>query len=157
MTSTLRLAVLTVAIVPAVGWADSAEQILDETGVQGGLIIHVGCGDGKLTAALGAGDGYLVHGLDADPKNVAAARQHVKQLGLYGKVAIDSLLGPHLPYVDNLANLVVSEHAFKLPMHEIVRVLRPGGVAYVKQGDAWEKTVKPWPNEIDEWTHYLHG
>jgi len=146
MTSTLRLAVLIAATVPAVGWADSAEQILNETGMHGGLIIHVGCGDG-----------YLVHGLDADPENVAAARQHVKQLGLYGKVAIDTLSGPRLPYVDNLANLVVSEDPGKVPASEIMRVLRPGGVAYVKRGDAWNKTVKPWPVEIDEWTHYLHG
>lgn len=30
----------------------SAREILDATGVKGGLIVHVGCGDGKLTAAL---------------------------------------------------------------------------------------------------------
>jgi outer membrane protein assembly factor BamB len=50
-------------------------------------------------------------------------------------------------------------------MAEVMRVLAPGGVAYVKTGKpldgardrAWRKTVKPWPKEIDEWTHYLHG
>jgi len=36
-------------------------------------------------------------------------------------------------------------------------VLRPGGVAYVKEGGGWSKTVKPWPAEMDEWTHFLHG
>jgi outer membrane protein assembly factor BamB len=30
-------------------------------------------------------------------------------------------------------------------------------VAYVKGGGTWNKTVKPWPDETDEWTHYLHG
>ena len=34
--------------------ADAARQILQATGVRGGLIVHLGCGDGKLTAALRA-------------------------------------------------------------------------------------------------------
>lgn len=33
-----------------------AGRILAATGIQGGLIVHVGCGDGVLTAALGAGE-----------------------------------------------------------------------------------------------------
>ena len=33
-----------------------AQQILQDTGIQGGLIVHLGCGDGKLTAALHAND-----------------------------------------------------------------------------------------------------
>ncbi|MBM3889507.1 MAG: hypothetical protein FJ388_10315, partial [Verrucomicrobia bacterium] len=30
----------------------TASQILETAGIKGGLIVHVGCGDGKLTAAL---------------------------------------------------------------------------------------------------------
>jgi outer membrane protein assembly factor BamB len=26
-----------------------------------------------------------------------------------------------------------------------------------RRGGTWKKTVKPWPKEIDEWTHFLHG
>ena len=157
MSAKQRLAVLAVVCLPTVGWADSAEQILESTGVGGGLVVHVGCGDGTLTAALRPGDQYLVHGLDADPKNVAAARRHLKTLGIYGEVAVDTLRGSRLPYVDNLANLVVSEDLGKVTMGEVMRVLCPGGVAYVKDGGQWNKTVKPWPDEIDEWTHFLHG
>ena len=40
-----------------------AKQILAAAGVQSGLIVHLGCGDGRLTAALRAGDAYVVHGL----------------------------------------------------------------------------------------------
>ncbi|MHC4543909.1 MAG: hypothetical protein ACYSYL_05195, partial [Planctomycetota bacterium] len=43
-----------------------AKQILNATGVKGGLIVHIGCGDGKLTAALRANGSYIVHGLGAD-------------------------------------------------------------------------------------------
>ena len=50
-----------------------AKGIVQDTGVRGGLIVHIGCGDGKLTAALCANDSYVVHGLDADARNIAAA------------------------------------------------------------------------------------
>ena len=48
-----------------------ARQILEATGVRGGLIAHLGCGDGRLTSALGARDRYLVQGLDEDRQAVA--------------------------------------------------------------------------------------
>jgi outer membrane protein assembly factor BamB len=137
--------------------AAAAQQILDATGVKGGLIVHLGCGDGRLTAALGAGESYLVHGLDADPKNVEAARAHIRSLGLYGKVSVEARTGGGLPYIDNLVNLVViSDSGSQISEAEVMRVLAPGGVAYVKAGGQWSKTVKPRPKEIDEWTHYLH-
>ncbi|MCX5656573.1 MAG: hypothetical protein NTY65_18200 [Planctomycetota bacterium] len=62
-----------------------------------------------------------------------------------------------LPYADNLVNVVVAEDLGKTPMDEVMRVLAPLGVAYVKGADGkWAKTLKPWPKEIDEWTHWLH-
>ncbi|MHC4518665.1 MAG: outer membrane protein assembly factor BamB family protein, partial [Planctomycetota bacterium] len=134
-----------------------AREILEATGVKGGLIIHVGCGDGELTAALRVNDRYLVHGLDSDGRNVARARKHVQELGLYGPVSIDLLRDKRLPYTDNLVNVVVAEQAMGVPAEEVTRVLRPGGVAYVKQDGRWKKTVKAWPADIDEWTHFLHG
>lgn len=39
--------------------ATQARQILKETG---GLVVHVGCGDGKLTAALRASEAFVVQG-----------------------------------------------------------------------------------------------
>jgi len=50
-----------------------ARQILDAAGVEGGIVVHLGCGDGKLTAALHVNDSYLVHGLDTDPENIETA------------------------------------------------------------------------------------
>jgi len=133
-----------------------ARQILAATGVKGGLIVHVGCGDGRLTAALRANDSYLVHGLDPDAKNVQEARKHIQSLGLYGKVSADRCAGDRLPYVDNLVNLVVSEDPGEVATGEVMRVLAPNGVGYIKRNGKWAKTVKPRPKEIDEWTHYLH-
>jgi outer membrane protein assembly factor BamB len=154
------LIILAAAVASAgdIAAATAAHQILDVAGVKGGLVVHLGCGDGKLTAALHANDRYLVHGLDAHAKNVDAARSHIQSLGLYGKVSVQQCAGERLPYVDNLVNLAVIEEFGRIPMAEILRVLAPNGVAYAKGADnRWTKTVKPRPKAIDEWTHFLHG
>ncbi len=176
-TVVLVLALVVAPCVPNVKQRSSSEreqavQILDASGVKGGLIVHIGCGDGRLTAALRANDSYLVHGLDADAKNIEKARKNIRSLTppllpqgrgqrgaglkLYGKVSVDHLRGNRLPYIDNLVNLVVSENLGKVSMNEVMRVLAPNGVAYIKKAGKWTKRVKPRPKEIDEWTHYLH-
>jgi len=136
--------------------ADDAARILEAAGIRGGLIVHLGCRDGRLTAALRVNGAYLVHGLDSSAENVAKARKHVRSVGLYGPVSVDQLHGDRLPYVDNLVNLLVAEGLGDVPMAEVLRVLCPNGVAYVGRDGRWTKTVKPHPKEIDEWTHYLH-
>ena len=133
-----------------------AGQILKATGVEGGLVVHLGCGQGGLTAALHANDRYLVHGLDTDAKNVREAVNYIKSLGIYGKVSVGRLGDGRLPYVDNLVNLVVSENLGGVSMKEVMRVLAPGGLAYIHKDGNWIKTIKPRPDDIDEWTHFLH-
>ena len=157
--STLVISILLVSRIsaaPAQSVESEARAILEATGVKGGLVVHVGCGAGALTAALGADKAYLVHGLDADAAHVRAARERIASLGLYGRVSADRLEGKRLPYIDNLVNLVVSEDLGAIPQSEVLRVLCPNGVAYLKQGGAWVKRVKPRPEQLDEWTHYLH-
>ena len=134
-----------------------AREILDAAGVRGGLVVHLGSGDGKLTAALRQGAGYQVHGLDTDGEEVAAARRHVQSLGIYGEVTVDRLDGDRLPYIDNLVNLLVAEDLGGVSMEEVLRVLVPNGVAYTRNAGKWKKTIKPRPGDIDEWTHFMHG
>ena len=145
------------AVGNARGGDASAEEILKATGVTGGLVVHIHCGDGKLTAALRAGESYVVHGLTTDLTKVAGIRESIRKAGLNGPVAVDAFDGKHLPYAENLVNLLVSENLSNVSMDEIMRTLAPRGVAYVKTGGAWKKTVKPVPDNIDDWPHYLHG
>ncbi len=201
-----RHAFLSLWVVTVAAWAGAAgpdqegtaeaQQILAMSGVRGGLIVHLGCGDGRLTAALweaashepptpavaglrrpreggprAASDAapklgarssklvapFLVQGLEADAGKVTAARQHIRALGLYGRVSVLRFDGTRLPYADNLANLVVVESPGQVPMAEVTRVLAPGGVACVKAAAGWEKRAKTRPDDIDDWTHYLHG
>ncbi|MGD8238200.1 MAG: PQQ-binding-like beta-propeller repeat protein [Armatimonadota bacterium] len=134
-----------------------AREIMDATGVKGGLVVHVGCGDGRLTAALCVNGSYLVHGVDADAGNVEQAREHIRSLGLYGKVSVEQWVGSSLPYGDGVVNLLVSERLGRVRMADVLRVLAPEGVAYIENGRRWNRTVKPRPKEMDEWTHWLHG
>ena len=131
--------------------ATSADDILSASGVKGGLIVQIGCGDGTLTAALG-GKAVVVQGLDTDPANVAKAREHIRSRNLGGTVSADVFDGQHLPYVDSLVNLIVADDLGQVPMPEVMRALCPGGVALI----GGTKTVKPQPAETDDWTHYLH-
>ena len=68
-TLTLVLILLGISAAPA----DEARTILDGAGVKGGFIVHLGCGDGDLTAALRAGEGFQVHGLDRNARKVESA------------------------------------------------------------------------------------
>lgn len=133
-----------------------AGEILRATGIKGGLVVHLGCGDGKLTAALRASEAFTVHGLERDPAKVRKAREYLHRQGLYGPVSVERLQAAALPYADNLVNLVVAEDRGRVPMDEVMRVLVPSGVAYVKQAGRWRKAVKPRPDDIDEWSHFLH-
>jgi len=139
-------------LMPVFTQAASLPEEVRHSGVKGGLVVHLGCDDGRLTTALRASDAYLVQGLDADPAQVAKAREHIQSTGLYGKVSARRWEDKWLPYADNLVNLLVADELGGVPMEEIIRVLAPRGVAMI----GGEKIVKPWPDEIDEWTHYLY-
>jgi len=138
---------------------DQAKRLLDTAGVKGGLIVHLGCGDGRLTAALGESDRFVVHGLDDNEDAITEARRHISAEGVYGRTSVRRFSGKRLPYVDNLVNLVVASGECQVADAEIARVLAPGGVALTldPQLSTLDSYRKPWPAEIDEWTHFLHG
>jgi len=134
----------------------AANDIAQSLNLKGGFVVHLGCGDGEQTLSLRPNGRFLVHGLDANPTNVAKARATIKAAGLYGAVSIDRLAGNRLPYIDGMVNLLVSENLGGVPMAEVMRVLAPEGIAYLKNNGEWKATTKPRPKDIDEWTHYLH-
>ncbi len=154
-----RVAVTTVLlsgmILSGASAAETAADLVRDSSIRGGLIVHAGGGDPAFTAALRVNDRYIVQGLETDPARVAAARVRLRAAGVYGPVSVDRWDGKQLPYIDNLVNLLVAETT--VPPDEILRVLAPGGVACTKKDGDWTKTVKPRPEDLDDWTHYLHG
>lgn len=136
--------------------ATEAARILKVTGVRGGLAVQIGCGDGNLTAALRANASWQVHGLDRDPAKVAAIRESLLAAHRYGDAAVDVLTGTSLPYIDGMVNLLISENPDGVSREEMLRVLVPQGVAYVKENGTWQKITKPKAAGLDDWTHYYY-
>jgi outer membrane protein assembly factor BamB len=137
--------------------ADQAQNIIRKSGVKGGLIVHLDCGDGILTEALQINKSYLVQGLDRAIENVQKARQYILSREQYGSVSVDQLTSNYLPYEDNLVNLIVAEDLGDISKDEVMRVLTPNGVLLTKGLFGWEKSVKPQPAGIDEWNQYLYN
>jgi len=146
---------------PAAGQFDEVEQLSE---VYGGLCVQLG-GNVELTVRLASDEGFealqeerfLVHRLDNDSERVDGDRQFLESKGLYGPVSLEHWTSKKLPYADNLVNCVVAEDLMEIPQKEIMRVLCPNGIAYLKRDDTYERLVKPRPAEMDEWTHQWHG
>ncbi|MEF8788425.1 MAG: PQQ-binding-like beta-propeller repeat protein, partial [Planctomycetota bacterium] len=147
------------AALPAEGGSGArsrAQKILQQAGARGGLVVHVGCSDGRLTAALRANDSYVVQGLDKDADDVQKTRELLAERGLYGEASAVQWRGQHLPYVNNLVDvLVISAEADEVPEREMMRVLSPRGTAFIQRQDGWTRKTKPRPGNVDDWTHAL--
>ncbi len=139
----------------------SVERVLGASGIHRGLAVQVGCGDGGLLAALGAHEGLLVQGVDTDAAVVRKTRKYLRSRGLCGRVSAAVFDGKRLPYADNLVNLLVSCGPTSVDEEESLRVLRPGGVCVTldpaNEGAILETRRKAWPEDLDEWNHFLHG
>jgi outer membrane protein assembly factor BamB len=143
----------------AIEWtrADDAATIVRESGIRGGLVVHAGCGDGARTMGLRVDDKCLVQGLETDGLLVDRGQRRLLEEGQLGPVSIRHWNGGRLPYAGNLVNLLIVERGIEVPNEEILRSLAPGGVARLGRDGGWETLTKPWPTDIDEWTHFLHG
>ena len=139
----------------------SAEAIRRATGIEAGLAVHVGCGGGDVAMQL-AGDGrMLVQGLTLDKAAVDGLRERAAETGLGGLVTFDARADyASLPYNDNLVTLLIADLdalAIKAPARdEIMRVLSPFGVAYLRTSGTWQTIRKALPETMGEWTHHDH-
>ncbi len=132
-------------------------ELLKESGLVGGLVVHVGCRAGERTAALASGENLIIQGLGSDIAEIDQARQYARELDLDGRLSFRHWEGGHLPYSDNLVNIIFWDRpGLVTEMTEIMRVLAPNGAAYINHGNEWEKVTKPWPDDIDQWPHYRY-
>lgn len=103
---------------------------------------------------------YLVLAMDADPANVAKAREAAAAAGLLGRALyVEQGTADRIPVVDHFVDLLVLGHRTEKDLtealaKEIDRVLTPiRGQAVLA-----DKTIrKPEPEGSDWWTHSLHG
>lgn len=145
--------------------ATMAQAVFVASGVKAGLCLHLGCGrpdSAGLTAALAEGSSMPVHGLAFDDAAVGRARAAIEARGVPGRAMVEKWTGKFLPYLPDLARLVVVEDmaaltAQGIAREEVMRVLAPAGVLCLKEGGKWTATTKPRPAEMDEWTHPHHA
>ena len=160
-----------------VAHARSARDIVEQSGVKGGLVVHVGCGNGQLTAGLWVNDRYIVHGLDSDAADIENARKQIGRYNQNGTVSVYRCDSGLLPYAENVVNLLIVEKGESVGAEEIHRVLAPLGCAMLAktvtnqniaenlkklgfvtgEKSGWVVCRKLWPEGIDEWSHWLHG
>ncbi len=133
--------------------AEGLREQLAAAGVQGGLVVHLDCGDGQRTDQLLLSDRFLVQGLARSADDVMRGRKYLTSLGLGRRVTVRQYNGVDLPYADNLVTAIVAEGPTDVTGEELLRVLAPHGVALING----ERLTKPWPADIDQWTHFLHG
>jgi outer membrane protein assembly factor BamB len=142
------------ALFPYPVCAGTLLDVIDGTGARNGIIVLVQAGDTVCEDA--AASGFAVLALDTRPDRVDTLRRRFLDHGLYGRVSASLFDGKSIPCIDELVNVVVID-GINLSDEEIMRVLVPGGVALVRNGNDWRKRLKPWPTDIDEWSQYLRN
>jgi outer membrane protein assembly factor BamB len=162
MRSSVVLCLLSTVTVSPLVHADPMT-VYERSGVQGGLVVELGYATADFTAGLGGPEAVVLQTLEPDAGRVAEARRDLQARGLYGKLTVARWNGSALPYADNLVKLIVQHNSesggIDVPRDELLRVLSPGGVLCTATADdaQWQLTTKPWPGDIDQWTHFLHS
>lgn len=180
--STLLLLSLCTGRVDAQDAAVVAKAILDQAQLDRGIATVVGA-EGDVAVELTRASKFLVHVRDGNGKRVDKLRATATEAGF----GIDRLVVERgdtntVPFADNFVDLVaVTDAGSNVSVKEILRGLRPDGVAVIGAGDLDAvaddastagaidiKTNKTSAGEwlvfrkaplegIDEWTHWEHG
>ncbi len=169
------LAGLFLASVPARG---ASLVPIAKSGHPGGLVVFLGEPSQAELASLARTGRYVVQVLlSAD--RVEPLRRELADAGTYGAVSVRAWQpGQPLPYTENLVNVVVVAKSAAGTASELGRVVQPLGGVFVAgnhglgdaltkagfshddtvaSGGSWKFYRKPWPAEMDEWSHPRHG
>ncbi|MEE2685228.1 MAG: PQQ-binding-like beta-propeller repeat protein [Planctomycetota bacterium] len=152
-----------------------------------GLCIYMGDTDVTVPLLLCDGGKHIVNILTPEMDGLDEIRARIAKQQLLGMVSAEQVAPGHFPHSTNLVNLVVidqlADHlAAGLDLREVVRVLAPGGVAWIGQSEParklnastlnqqleksgiedativknnglWARIIKPRPKTMDTWTH----
>ncbi len=180
----------------------STDKLLEACPTRRGFCLVIGDEDGWLVHQLARRTELKLVGLCSDATKLEAARRRLDRAGLYGRATVRRYSGDALPYGDCLFNLVVVWGDGALPAtstattpskpsaqeeaddrenpeppvasnEEMLRVLRPGGIAAFSRAGVpaasnaprtddeptcagpvdWSLLRKPQPENTGQWTH----
>ncbi|MCA9446959.1 MAG: PQQ-binding-like beta-propeller repeat protein, partial [Candidatus Omnitrophica bacterium] len=169
---------------------DTAFNLVEEAELWTGLVSIVGSEPGGQMGLALANDDFVVHVLEPNPELVDPVQELVDRDGVYGKSLVVEAGGLNpLPYVGNSIDLLVclnlTQRMEELSGKEVIRVLRPGGIAILGEATseeafspacmdwfskvfaadpqkvktksgAWLKFQKPEMEGTDDWSHWEH-
>lgn len=105
-------------------------------------VLEIGCGAGLISVEL-ARDGYTVQATDSVDAMIQLARQHAEQAGVSDRVITGIRDVHHLGFPDNSFDLILKIgvapwlHSLDKAVHEVARVLRPGGYLITTADSYW--------------------
>jgi SAM-dependent methyltransferase len=117
-----------------------ARQILEDYQMREGLCLDLGCGPAFLSIELAKQSSLRIIGVDLDSEAVKIATRNVRKAGLSRRITVERGDVQRLRFPADTAALVVSRGSYLFwddrvrAFREILRVLKPGGVAFVGGG-----------------------
>ena len=118
--------------------------------MKGGLVICVGTDAAESLSNDWDNPACVFQCLETSDAKVSSLRKKIDAAGCSGRVSVSRWDGRSLPHVNSLVNLPVAESGeWQVAGKDTQRVLAPNGVAVING----RRTVKSWPDNIDEWTH----
>ena len=136
-----------------------AQTILKGAGRDQGLCLVLGCGSPtkpSLLVDIANASKMLVNGIAFDNDSLLRVSSAIDSAGLQGRCAAETIPLSPLPYVPDLANLVVIEDPVALKAHgvtldDVLKITAPGGVICTLEGGQWRVRVKPRPVGMADW------
>ena len=128
------------------GGMDATRRLLEMCGIDGSeRILDVGCGAGHTACLIAQQFGAQVDGIDASDVMLAKANERANRMGVSDRVEFHNADVFDLPFDDGIFDLILIESVL-VPLlgevadalHEMMRVLRPGGLV-----GANESTLDP--------------
>ena len=165
---------------PLIGAEEESPATLAE--IYGGLVVQLGVPDTKLATQLAGTGRYIIHVLDTKSEAIENAQTVLHKEQVYGVASAETISDfSHLPYTENLINLIVTGPN-TATAEEIFRVLVPQGAVVVTSSESltmkslegagfefikevpspanenqkWIVAHKPWPESMGHWTHSRH-
>jgi len=143
-------------------WSDATAHYYDGAALLPGLkVADFGCGPGHQAVefARRVGPHGHVHALDINSEFLARTRARADAAGLGDRVSVHQLESAALPLQDaSLDRVVVRNTLIHVPdpaetIKEFRRVLRPGGLAHMIEGD--RRLIAVEPLSFAEWTEII--